>query len=78
MKDDWSKTCEAFRNLAARKGVHKIAAEVPANPTTIYRFIKGDTLKPSRAVKVGIERVVREHRLNDEPAVPRKDKEAPA
>lgn len=58
---EWSKTCEAFKRIAAREGVRKIAGEVPANHVTVYRIIRGDTAEPNPATKAGIERVVEQH-----------------
>lgn len=58
---EWTKTCQAFRRIAAREGVSRIAEEVPADPATIYRLIRGDTGHPTRAVRAGIERIVQEH-----------------
>lgn len=57
---DWRKTCEAFRRIVAKRGVSKVANEVPVNRATLYRFIRGDTESPSRAVRAGIERIVQQ------------------
>ena len=62
---DWSKTCEAFRRIAAREGLVKIAEEIPAHHATVYRLVRGDTQHPSRAVRAGIERIVEEHKNED-------------
>lgn len=61
MTHDWTKTCDAFRRIAAREGIRKIAPDVPANPATIYRIIRGETTEPNQATKAGIERVVEQH-----------------
>ena len=60
MTGDWEETRKTFRRIAAKEGIRRIAGEVPAHHATIYRLIRGDTQEPSRAVRAGIERVVRE------------------
>ncbi len=62
MKADWTETRRTFQRIAAREGVRKVAEEVPADFSTIYRMIRGDTAVPSRAVRAGIERIVAEHK----------------
>ena len=59
---DWTKTRDEFRRIAAREGVYRVADDVPADPKTIYRLIRGETKTPTRAVRAGIERLVREHK----------------
>jgi len=59
-RPDWRKTCEAFRRIVAKRGVAKVADEVPVNRATLYRFIRGDTERPSNAVRAGIERIVQQ------------------
>ena len=60
-RDDWVKTCRAFRRIAAAEGVANVAAEIPADPVTVYRLIGGVTERPTRAVRAGIERIVASH-----------------
>ena len=36
-------------------------AEVPVDPSNLYKLLRGDTKNPTRAVRAGIERVVKEH-----------------
>jgi len=58
MPEDWQNLRQKFRRIAAREGVRRIASEVPASHTTIYRIISGDTSQPSRALRAAIERIV--------------------
>lgn len=60
MKSDWPTTRAEFCKLAACEGVRKIADRVPAHRMTIYRIMSGNTQAPSRAVREGIERLVKE------------------
>lgn len=55
-------TIRQFRRIAARHGVEKIAEEIPADRATVYRIIGGETVRPTRAVRAGIERVVEAHK----------------
>lgn len=59
--DDWPDLRLKFRRIAAREGVSRIADEVPADRKTVYRLISGETQRPTRAVRAGIERVVHDH-----------------
>ena len=59
--DDWSATRREFRRIVAREGVEKVADAIPAGRDTVYRLIRGDTANPTRAVRAGIERIVKEH-----------------
>jgi hypothetical protein len=54
----WTDTRAKFRRIAAQVGVRRIASEVPASHTTIYRIIRGDTSQPSHALRAAIERIV--------------------
>jgi len=58
--EDWGSTRRAFRLIVAREGVEKVADAIPAGRDTVYRLIRGDTSHPTRAVRAGIERIVRE------------------
>jgi hypothetical protein len=59
--DNWPETFRAFRRIAAKEGLTAIAEEIPADRATVYRIIGETTLHPSRAIRAGIERVVKEH-----------------
>ena len=63
---EWEETRRAFSRIAAKKGVARIAEEIPANPVTAYRLMKGETKQPSRAIRAGIERIVESEREKDE------------
>ena len=60
-RHNWKQTSEAFRRIAAKRGIRNVAPDVPANPTTIYRIIKGETSEPHPATRAGIERIVEKH-----------------
>lgn len=60
--DRWGRTFQVFRHIAAREGVRNVACEIPASYVTVYRLIRGDTVRPTRAVRAGIERIVRDYR----------------
>lgn len=60
-RDDWTRTLDKFRTAVGNEGVQKVADAIPAVPTTVYRLISGATRTPSRAVRDGIERFVREY-----------------
>ena len=47
----------AFRRVASKRGVRKIAEELPAHASTVYRWLKRDT-KPSKALQAAMRRVV--------------------
>lgn len=66
-RHEWTKTRDAFRRIAAREGIRKIAPAVPTHPATIYRIIRGDTTEPHQATKAGIERVVESYREDRKP-----------
>lgn len=57
----WEDTRRDFCRIAAQKGVARVAEEIPAGRDTVYRLIRGTTEQPTRAVKAGIERIVKEH-----------------
>lgn len=60
-QEDWPETRRAFRRIVAREGVDKVADAIPAGRDTVYRLIRGDTSNPTRAVRAGVERIVREN-----------------
>lgn len=55
---EWEVTRREFRRIVAREGVDRIAPEVPADRSTIYRLIRGETHATTRAVRAGITRIV--------------------
>lgn len=58
----WQETRDAFRRLAAREGIARIAQRIPANKVTVYRIIKGTTARPCDAVRASIEKIVKENK----------------
>lgn len=58
MTETWDKLKPEIERICMRRGIPKVAAEIPASRATVYRLLNGDTSRPSRAVQAGIERVV--------------------
>lgn len=54
----WSELRDRFARVAFRRGVVRVAEEIPAAPSTVYRLLQGETRCPSRAVQASIERLV--------------------
>lgn len=63
--DSWPDTYQKFRRIAAREGVARVADDVPVDPSNLYKLFRGEIQQPSRAVRAGIERVVKEHEQDD-------------
>lgn len=62
MKDrSWNDLRGDFCRLTAKRGVVKMAADIPADRATVYRLLKGETEQPTKAVQAAIERVVEEN-----------------
>lgn len=58
----WAEIRQDFCRLTAKRGVVKMAADIPADRVTVYRLLKGETQQPTKAVQAAIERVVEEER----------------
>ena len=56
----WSDMTDDFRRIAFRDGIEKTADRIPATRMTVYRLIRGETTRPSNAIKAGVERIIRE------------------
>jgi hypothetical protein len=63
--DGWTRTCREFCRIAAREGVREIAEQVPVDPRTVYRMMRGEVERPSNAVRAGVERIVANHQQED-------------
>lgn len=61
MKREWVDIREQFRRLVGTEGVEKVAHAIPAAATTVYRLVRGDTQRPTRAVRASIEKLIEEH-----------------
>lgn len=61
MNEDWQTLRVKLRRIVLRLGATVVASEIPAERSTVYRLIDGDTRRPSRAVRAGIERIVATH-----------------
>lgn len=61
MKRDWEETRRRFRLVAFRKrgSIKRLAAELPASKSTVYRILNGET-QPVLAIRVAVERIVEE------------------
>jgi hypothetical protein len=63
----WDETRREFCRFAARKGVKSAAQKVPCDRETIYRLMRGETQRPTKAIKQSIERIVdKEQEQKDE------------
>lgn len=60
MTEDWHETRREFQRICAREGVQSMAARLPADRETVYRIIRGETKRPSLAIRDAIDRVVHE------------------
>lgn len=74
-KNGWHAVKERFLHIAACKGIENVANAIPSGRDTVYRLIKGETLKPTRAVLAGIERIVAEHENREDSDGTRNDNE---
>ena len=55
----WSEELRGkLRETVSRRGVRFVADAIPADRNTVYRLVKGETLKPTRAVQAAVERIV--------------------
>lgn len=56
----WSDLRERFTRVVFRRGVKRVAADMPADPKTVYRIVNGKIGRPHLATKAAIERLVEE------------------
>ena len=70
MGKHWSELREELVHAVNMRGVQDVANAIPANRTTVYRLIRGDTTKPHAAIQQGVERVVRDVRTDEQEAKP--------
>ncbi len=61
----WSDLEDDFRRVVFQGDVDKIAAQIPADRSTVYRLIKGETQNPSSATKAGVERIIDENKRGE-------------
>lgn len=54
---------ERLRQVVRARGVDRVADDVPCDRSTIFRMLRGDTVRPARAVAEGIQRVVDDEEL---------------
>jgi hypothetical protein len=54
----WRELQDDLRKMILRKGPKKIAAEIPAHISTVYRLMKAR--RPSLAIRVRIEQLSKE------------------
>lgn len=60
MPADLDELRRRLRAVVERRGVYSVAADIPADRTTLFRLLSGRVQRPSLAVRDGVERVVRE------------------
>ena len=51
----WDELEEPFKALVFRDGVDKTAAKIHADRSTVYRILNGETRRPCKAIRAGIE-----------------------
>ena len=56
--EEWSELKPKIERICLRRGIPKVAADIPANRATVYRLLNSETAKPSRAGQSGIARIV--------------------
>lgn len=61
MKKPWDETRRAFRLIALRIGITRVAREMNVNRMTVYRIMDGETMRPHPITQDRIETIVREH-----------------
>ena len=54
----WDELTNELRGVVFKRGVQEVAQEIPAHRATVYRIIGGEVVRPSQAVRAGVERVV--------------------
>lgn len=57
---DWIELEEPFRRVVFSASIDEVADAIPADRATVYRLLNGETRNPSRAVRAGVERVIRD------------------
>lgn len=62
--DDPNELRRRLREAVKMRGVDAVAADVPADRSTIFRFLRGETKRPAHAVREGIERVLDDEDLS--------------
>ena len=62
---EWADTRRRLARLAACKGVANVADAIPAAKVTVYRLIKGDTERPSHALRAAVERLIDKEKIDD-------------
>ena len=65
MSREWDELRVAFSHVAFKRGIEKVADAIPADRSTVYRIVRGETQKPTRAVRAAMERVVEEEKNED-------------
>lgn len=56
--DDIRELRRELDKVVRMRGVERVAADIPASRTTVFRVLTGRTCRPSLAVREGIERVI--------------------
>ena len=64
----WNELRERLRVIFSRRGddpAQQIADKIPVDRSTVYRLLNETHKRPQRAVRAGIERLVREQEKQD-------------
>ncbi len=63
----WDDLRQELEHIVFIKGVTNTAHMIPADRSTVYRLIKGETGRPSRAMKACVERMCDKQRSSQVP-----------
>lgn len=58
----WSELKPKLHRACGKNGVQKVADAIPADRNTVYRLLRGQTTRPSKAIKAGIEKLVKDQK----------------
>lgn len=63
----WQDLKQELKHIAYTKGITNTAHMIPADRSTVYRLISGETEKPSQAMKACVERLIEKQRSSQVP-----------
>lgn len=56
--DDTEELRRKLRDVVRMRGADEVAAAIPADRATVFRFLAGETQRPTHAIREGMERVI--------------------
>lgn len=56
--DDTDELRRRLREVVRMRGAEAVAADIPAGRSTVFRFLAGETERPTLAIREGMERVL--------------------